>query len=156
MAEWTIVLSLVCFGLILVVVEVIFIPGTTFVGVAGFICIIIGVALAFRYFGSETGWLALGGSTALTGVLFYLALRSDAWKKFALSKEIDGRMNEVEPLKFPVGMEGVALSALRPVGKGEFGLNSVEVKTLGEYVDTGTRIRIVKLLPNQVIVESVK
>lgn len=153
MAEWTIVISLVLFGLLLIIVEIIFIPGTTFVGVAGFVCLITGVIFAFKYFGGETGWMTLGGATAASGVLLYVAFRSNVWRRFAINTSIDSKVNEVEALKFPVGMEGVALSALRPIGKGEFGGNVTEVRTHGEYVEAGRRIRIIKVSTTQIIVE---
>lgn len=155
MADWTIVILLVLFGLALVIVEVIFIPGTTFVGVIGFISMIIGVIFSFRYFGSEVGWLTLGGSTAVSGVILYVAFRTDVWQRFALKGSIDSRVNEVEIRNFPVGLEGIALSALRPMGKGEFGGNVSEVKTSGEYIDAGESIRVIKVSTNEIIVEKI-
>ena len=153
MAEWSVVILLILLGLALVIVEVIFIPGTTLVGVGGIITMVIGIIVSFKYFGAETGWITLGGSTAASGVLLYLAFRTNMWKRFALNTTIDGKVNEIEGIKFAVGMEGVALSALRPFGTGEFGGNTAEVRTLGEYVATGSRIRIVKVSVNQIIVE---
>lgn len=156
MAEWTIVIFLVLFGLLLVIVEVIFIPGTTFVGVAGFVSMIVGIIFAFKYFGGETGWIALGSSTAASGILLYIAFRTNAWRRFAINTSIDSKVNEIEALKFTVGLEGVALSALRPIGNGEFKGNVAEVRTQGEYVEAGSRIRIVKVSINQIIVEIIK
>jgi len=46
-----------------------------------------------------------------------------------------------------------SLSALRPVGKAEVGGRTFEVKTLGGYVTSGTKIRIIQILSNQIIVE---
>ena len=137
---------LVLLGLALVIIEVIFIPGTTLVGVAGFVSMVIGIVLSFSYYGAETGWLTLGGSTAVSGVVLYLSFRTNVWKRFALNSSIDSKVNEVEKINFIVGLEGLALSALRPVGKGEFGGNVTEVRTGGEYVDAGESIRIVKIL----------
>ncbi len=153
MIEWSIVILLVLFGLALVVVEVIFIPGTTFVGLAGFVCIIIGIVLSFKYFGTETGWSTLAASTVASGAFLYLALRTNVWKRFAINNSIDSRVNEVELLKFKVGMEGIAMSALRPIGKGDFNGEVLEVRTNGEYVEAGSRIKIIKVTTNQVIVE---
>jgi membrane-bound ClpP family serine protease len=153
MAEWSIVILLVLLGLVLVVIEVIFIPGTTLVGAVGFVSMIVGIILAFKYFGAETGWLTLGGSTAASGVFLYVAFRTNVWKRFALKASIDSKMNEVEATKFVVGMEGIALSALRPAGNGEFGGNVAEVRTNGEYIGAAESIRIVKVSSNQIIVE---
>jgi membrane-bound ClpP family serine protease len=155
MAAWSIVILLVLLGLALVIIEVIFIPGTTLVGAAGFVSMIIGIVLSFRYFGGETGWVTLGGSTAVSGIFLYLSFRTNVWKRFALNSSIDSKVNEVEGLKFVVGFEGLALSALRPVGKGEFGGNVTEVKTAGEYIAAGESIRIIKVSTNQVIVEKI-
>jgi membrane-bound ClpP family serine protease len=156
MAAWSIVILLVLLGLALVIIEVIFIPGTTVVGIAGFISMIIGIVLSFSYFGAETGWLTLGSSTAASGIFLYLAFRTNMWKRFALHSSIDSKVNEIEGIKFVVGLEGLALSALRPGGKGEFGGNVTEVRTAGEYVDAGESIRIVKVSTNQIIVEKIK
>lgn len=153
MAEWSIVILLVLLGLVFVIIEVIFIPGTTLVGVAGFISMIVGIILSFKYFGAETGWLTLGASTAASGALLYLAFRTNVWKRFALNSSIDSKVNEVEGRNFVVGMEGIALSALRPVGKGEFGGNTAEVRTAGEYIAAGKSIRIIKVTTNLILVE---
>ncbi len=156
MAEWSIVLFLIVVGLALVVVEIFFIPGTSLVGIVGFICMTIGVVLSFHYFGSEVGWLTLAGATSGSGLCFYLAFRTNAWRRFTLTTSLDGRANEVDLKKFTVGMIGIAKSALRPMGNGEFGSNIIEVRTMGEYADAGTPIRIVRLLHNQVIVEIIR
>jgi membrane-bound ClpP family serine protease len=54
-----------------------------------------------------------------------------------------------------VGMEGQTVSALRPIGKAELNNQTVEVKTNGDYLDSGSRIRIIKIISNQIIVESI-
>jgi membrane-bound ClpP family serine protease len=153
MNEWAIVISLITFGLLLLIVEVIFIPGTTIVGVGGVILVLIGIVLAFKYFGGETGWITLAGVTVASGGLLFYAFRTNAWNRFTISTSIDSRANEIELSKFTLGMHGRAISALRPGGKGEFENNIVEVRTLGDYVDSGSAIRIIRVLPNQIIVE---
>lgn len=153
--ELTIVLSLILFGLLLIVVEIMFVPGTTLVGVAGFVFLAIGVGLSFRYYGNEMGWTVLGGAAVVSGLLFYVAFKTNVWGRFALKSAMRGKVNEGELDQFKAGQEGVALSALRPVGKAELGARTVEVKTLGAYVDSGTRIRIIQVLSNQIIVEPI-
>ena len=54
MMEWITVLALIIFGLCLVVVEIIFVPGTTLVGVMGFLFLVAGVYLGFEYFDNTT------------------------------------------------------------------------------------------------------
>jgi len=52
-------------------------------------------------------------------------------------------------------LEGIALSALRPIGKGEFGGNVAEVKTAGEYIGAGESIRVIQVATNYIIVEKI-
>jgi membrane-bound ClpP family serine protease len=155
MVEWITVISLIFFGLLLIIAEIIFIPGTTVVGLVGFIFMVIGVGLSFSYFGSEAGWSAVGGAAVASGALLYLSFKSNLWGRFALKSSSDGKLNEGEMDQLTPGLEGVTVSALRPVGKAELLNRMCEVKTLGEYVDAGKRIKILKILSNQIIVEPI-
>ena len=71
--EWTIVVSLVAIGLLLLLVEILFVPGTTLVGLVGFIVLGIGVGFSFSYFGKETGWLTLGTTAVIAGATLYVS-----------------------------------------------------------------------------------
>src|SRR5690349_20270898 len=118
--EWTIVISLVVIGLLLLLVEILFVPGTTLVGLVGFILLGIGVGFSFNYFRRETGWMTLGSTAVIAGATLYLSFKSNLWSRFALTSTNTGKVNE-DPVGIAVGEEGVALSALRPIGKAEIG-----------------------------------
>jgi len=155
MIDWITIIFLIVFGLSLVVAEIIFIPGTTVVGILGFVALVFSVGLSFSYFGSEIGMVVLGSSfISLVLVLFY-CFKSGAWARFSLNDTISGKVNEGQVEHLRVDMEGIAKSALRPIGTAELENRIYEVKTFGEYIDSGTRIRIVKILLNQVIVEKI-
>src|SRR4051812_2008933 len=148
--EWMIVLSLLLVGLALVVVEVIFVPGTTIVGVAGFVFIVIGVGLSFRYFGNSAGWLTAGGSAVAAGLSLYFSFKAGVWDRFSLKNTMEGNVNEGEMDTLKTGIEGITLSALRPFGKAELQDKTYEVKTMGNYVEAGTRIRVMQILSHQI------
>jgi membrane-bound ClpP family serine protease len=151
--EWMMVLLLIVIGLSLIVVEVIFVPGTTVVGVAGFAFMVIGVGLSFRYFGSSGGWATTAASVAAAGVALYFSFRSGMWERFSLKTTMNSKVNEGEVDSIKAGIEGVALSALRPSGKAELQDRTYEVRTMGTYLEAGTRIRVMQILSNQIIVE---
>ena len=155
MIEWMTVISLILFGLALLVAEIIFVPGTTLVGLFGFVFLVVGVSLSFNYFGRETGWITVGGSAVTAGVLVYFAFKSNVWGRFSLKSSNKGKVNEGELDGLALGEEGIAMSALRPSGKAELKDKTFEVRTQGSYVDSGTRIRIIKILSNQIIVEPI-
>jgi membrane-bound ClpP family serine protease len=153
--EWLTVISLIVVGIILVVVEIIFVPGITVVGLLGGLLAVIGVVLSFSYFGNQAGWYTLASTSVLSGGLLYWSLRSRAWERFSLKTTIDGRVNEIDLNSLKTGDEGSAVSALRPMGKAEIGGKLFEVTSLGIYIETGTRIRIVRVSSNQIVVEPV-
>jgi len=151
--EWATVISLILFGLSLIIAEVIFVPGTTIVGVFGFVFLIVGIGFSFLYFGSETGWITVGLSAAVSGLFLYYSFRSSTWDRFSLKSTIESKVNEGELDSLTLGTEGLAVSALRPIGKAALGDKMFEVKTLGEYLDSGSKVRVIKITTNQIIVE---
>jgi membrane-bound ClpP family serine protease len=146
---------LILAGLALVVVEVIFIPGTTVVGVIGLLLAIVGIIFGYTSFGSTVGFYILSSTVAALAGLLYLSFRNGAWNKFALKNTIDSKNNEGYLESFKAGDEGICLSALRPMGKGEFKSRIVEVSSLGDYIDTGMQIRIKEVSTAGIIVEQI-
>lgn len=155
MVDWITVISLILFGLFLVVAEIIFVPGTTLVGIVGFVFLIMGIGFSFNYFGNETGWVTVGVTSVVSGLILYYSFKSNVWSRFSLKSSINSKVNEGELDSLTVGAEGHAVSALRPVGKAEIENKMYEVKTLGEYLDSGSKIRIIKIVSNQIIVEPI-
>ncbi|MFN8341764.1 MAG: NfeD family protein [Cyclobacteriaceae bacterium] len=153
MSEWTIVISLIMLGMVLLVVEIFFVPGTTLIGILGFLMEAAGVGLSFSYFGSDTGWITLIATGVVSTVTLYFSFRTNFWTRFALKSASDSKVNEGELTSLAPGMEGITLSNLRPVGKAEITGKIVEVRTLGQFLPSGTRIRIIQILSNQIIVE---
>jgi len=153
--EWITVISLILIGIALVVVEIIFVPGTTIVGIVGFCMILGGIVVSFSYFGQSTGWIVLGGSAVTTGLLVFLSLRTKAWERFSLKSTISSKVNEGSLSVLNEGEEGITVSALRPSGKADIKGKLFEVTTLGNFVSSGTKIKIIRLSSNQVIVEPI-
>jgi membrane-bound serine protease (ClpP class) len=52
-----------------------------------------------------------------------------------------------------VGQIGVAISQLRPGGKGQFGDDIIDVMTQGELLAKGTRVRIIRHSSTEAVVE---
>ncbi len=151
--EWSIVGSLIVIGLLLLVVEILFVPGTTLVGLLGFILVIVGTSLSFSWFGNRIGWMTVGASGVLSAIAVYLSFRSKLWFRFALRSTSEGTATEVVSGKVVVGEQGKALSSLRPVGKAEFASGVFEVKTSGTYAEAGSIVSVVRVEDNQIIVE---
>ena len=155
MEEWlTIAILLLC-GIVLLVIEMIFIPGTTVVGIAGVLSIFAGIYFSFDYFGTATGWYVTGGTLAVLGIATYFSFKTGVWMKFALKKSIDSKVNEGLLDDLEVGQEGVCISVLKPIGIAEFGEKVYEVTSLGGYIREKVNVRIIKIQDHKVFVEPI-
>jgi len=155
MLVWIAVISLIVIGLVLIIIEIIFIPGTTIVGIIGLLCVISGLVMTFNHFGSTVGWAATGGTAIISAVVLIYAFKSGVWDKFALHTSIDSKVNQDKPIELNVGDAGIALSALRPIGKGEFNDQVLEVRSLGELVEANSKIKVVKIDNRKIFVEPI-
>lgn len=150
---WLIIIALLLIGLVLMVVELVFIPGTTVVGILGLIFSIAGVIISYRHFGNETGFYVLISTGIVTGAALFYSFRSNAWTRFSLKSSNRSKVNEGMISELHVGDEGKTISTLRPVGKAEFNERQFEVKTLGDYVDKGIKVKILHIQANNIIVK---
>lgn len=156
MIDWIAVIILIFFGLGFIVAEIIFVPGTTLLGLLGLVFTITGVVLGYLSFGGGTGTLILA-ITLLVGIsIIIYSFKSGVWERFALKSSSNSRFNEGELLNIQVGEEGRTISALRPVGKADFRDKIFEVTTLGNFLPSGTRIRVVSIKNNKIFIEPIK
>jgi membrane-bound ClpP family serine protease len=153
---WLAIVILLIIGILLIITELIFIPGTTIFGIAGLLLTAAGVIMAFVNFGTGTGFSVLGISFAVLLVLLLVSFRSNTWDKLSLKSANTGKVNEEVKNNLWKGDKGIALSALRPGGKAEFKDIVVEVSTLGQYLEAGTQVRIIAIRDQRIFVEAVE
>ena len=156
MLNWFTIILLLTIGIVLIVAELIFIPGTTVFGIAGLLLTIVGVVISFTAFGTGTGLWVLIGAFAALGITLFFSLRSNAWSKLSLKQSNKSRVNEDVKNSVWKGDQGITLSALRPTGKVEFNETVVEVSTLGPYVDAGAKVQVIEVRPNKILVEAIE
>lgn len=149
----TIITLIILLGLLFMILEVLVIPGTTFVGIIGILLVIIGIYFAFSEHGTAVGFYFLGGTALTSFVVVYFSLKSNTWKKATLSSEITGKANLIDTEKVKVGDIGVAISRLTPMGKALINEIYVEVESRGGYVTENSDIVVVKILGNKIYVK---
>lgn len=153
--DWLTVVLLIVIGLVLIVVELIFVPGFTIVGILGFLLVAVGVWISYAALGTETGHLVLAGSVLAGGLTIFYSFRSDAWSRFALKDSNKSRVNEDNPHLLEIGEEGITVSALRPQGTAIFKERRHEVQTAGTFLPPNTPVRIIKIVANKITVEAI-
>ena len=146
---------LLIIGLILILIEILFIPGTTVFGIFGILAIFYSDYLSFQYFGTEFAIVySIANSILVLFVVIY-SLKTNTWKKIALNKIHNVKVeNKFDSLK--VGDEGKTTSALRPYGKAIFSDKFYEVKSSENFIDENKKIKIINILQNKIIVKKIK
>lgn len=153
--DWVTVILLIVIGLVLIIVELIFVPGVTIVGILGFILAAVGIWISYAALGTNTGHLVLAATVLSGGLALFYSFRSDAWSRFALKDSNKSRVNEDNPHLLEVGEEGTTVSALRPQGTAIFQGRRHEVQTVGTFLPPNTPVRIIKIVANKITVEAI-
>ncbi len=149
---WFILISLLALGVILVLVEVLFVPGTTLVGLLG--VLVTGVGIYYGFINFETGTaLAIVGSAVLANVaVIAYGFRSGVWDRFSLKDTIASRSFDDRLIGLEVGQKGLTVSDFRPYGKVVIGDKIYEAKSNVGFLSTGTDVYIEKLEDNRIII----
>lgn len=169
MAQWWEIL-LIGVGILLIGVELFIIPGFGVAGVVGAACLLVGLVGTFvsgdlRTPAGQTDLLT-GLAATLTaffaaGVAFWLLFRQldtvPLFARFVLHTEVGesepgtseggGLLEALGGAQRPLeaGAVGVAETDLRPAGRASFEGRLVDVKSIGDYIERGTRIRVVSV-----------
>jgi membrane-bound ClpP family serine protease len=168
-------------GLILIGLEIFLMPGFTVPGISGVVLIVVSLALATLERKPETtkDWLDFGQTLGAIGlslagaitlaflVAWYLpsipyASRLILKPPTEASAGVEGEdgaalaLEGIHPeLAALLGAIGVAATALRPAGIARFGEEFVDVISEGSYVPAGTRVQVIEIEGNRVVVKEV-
>lgn len=145
--------SLLLIGLILLLVEVLFIPGTTVVGVLGLLVSLAGVAYAFLTFDSNTALWITAIAAILNLAAVWYGFSSGVWNKFSLKTSMQGGAFDGRTSGLEVGMSGKAVSDIKPFGKVSFGDQIYEVKSEEGFIEVGKEVSIIKIENNKILVK---
>ena len=154
MMDWLTISALILIGIGLIIIEIIFVPGTTIVGILGFLMGGYGIYLGYDYFGNTTGHIVLTSSVTLAFVCIFYSFKSGAWKQFANKSAINSKVNEGLTLELKKGDLGQSTSSLKPIGKGIFNDKEYEVTSQGNFITEKQSIKIIKIEKNKIFVES--
>ena len=150
-----VVIGLLVLGVLLLLLEIIFVPGTTIVGIGGFILLAIGIYLAYNFVGSMAGHLSLASSVAIIFLSLIVLLKGQTWKRVALNNKLEGKSAESMQDLVKVGDRGKTISRLNPVGKALFEEHVVEVVTSGDFVNEDQLVEVIKVEQNNIRVKTV-
>ena len=155
MTPWLFAIGLILIGFVLILVELFLIPGITLAGIGGGLAILGGVVYAYKYMGLTAAAWCLGASLVLGAVLLRFVISTGSWRRMVLNTKESGEegfrstRSELEAL---IGKEGVAVTPLRPSGTALIEGERINVVTEGGFVERNSKIVVVEVEGNRVVV----
>ncbi len=147
------IITLCIIGLIAIAVEL-FIPGAI-IGLCGAGCVITSIIFAYIYVSNLLGHILLGLGICFIPVFFvsWYKLLSKTFSVKASEKDFSSARDRLDDL---LSEEGIALSTLRPSGIANIKGNKIDVISEGEMISKNTRIKVIDVKGNRIIVKPVK
>jgi membrane-bound serine protease (ClpP class) len=173
--EFTILaIFLFLLGLVLVGIEVFFVPGLGFAGVAGAALMFVGLLLGtlenwpadtndWADVGATFGTMALafvlavGGAILVTMYLPHIPFLNHMVLKPAPAEVETASATSLSnsgPIEF-LGAMGVAVTPLRPSGKAQFGGQFLDVIAEGDFIAPGGRVQVVEIEGMRIVVKAI-
>lgn len=155
----TAIVLLIIFGILLVLLEFLVVPGITIAGIGGLAMMAGAVYMGYANYGVKIGTFILAGNLIAIVIALGYALRGNTWQKFMLNSEIKSRAfdkteeEDTEEHHIYAGDTGIAVSRIAPMGKVYVKDTYVEGKAQHVYIDPQTEVEVVKVFPNQIIVK---
>lgn len=135
---------LILLGLLLFVAELVLLPGITLAAAGSFCCLVAAVTWAFVGGGAGMGFTVLGIVVVFLGVLTALFLRPRTWNRVALNTNIESQVQPEEICEqVEVGVQGITLTRLAPMGKVQIGDRIFEAKSLDSYIDPRRQVVVI-------------
>lgn len=149
----TAIVILLVLGIMLMLLEVLVVPGVGVAGILGFLLMAVSIYLAYDTSEQVGHYVLAGGGVASIGLLF-LSLRAKTWDRVSLKSELKGKSNNLKYEElFNVGDTGKTISRCNPIGKARINEQVVEVRSYNTFIDDHTEIEIVKLEGNKITVK---
>ena len=152
----TLLLTQLIAGVALLLAEV-FLPGMV-AGVLGVVCLLGAAGVGFAEFGSELGAHILMAELLVGTVLTILWMRYFPKTRLGKTYILDPSTAAHAPTESEKWMnrEGVALTDLRPAGSARIDGEKIDVVTNGEHVETGIRVKVVRIAGPSIFVRRVE
>ncbi len=153
---WWLIALLIVIGALMLVVELVLLPGITIAAIGALGCYGGAAWLAYTHHGVGGLLVTVAVIIVLTVVATWFSLRAKTWQRFALGDRIESRSQEEPRRKVKVGARGTALGRLAPMGTVVIEGTNYEAKTTGGFVDQNTEVEVIGFENFNIVVKPVK
>ena len=148
----SLIVTLIIVGLVLVLAEILLVPGIGIAGILGLMSMGGSCYYAFYEFGNLTGGVVTGVNVLLVIAFTVYVLRAKTWQKMALETNIDSKAVSDESSVLVVGDKGKTITRLAPMGTVRFGNNIVEAKAIEGVLEPGADVEVLLIEDGRVYV----
>lgn len=148
-----IIASLIIVGIVLMVVEMLLIPGFGISGLGAIAAFGYANYYAFTELGNLAGFITLFASLVTAIFVIIFVLRSKAIDKLELNKKIESTVATEASKQVKVGDTGVAITRLALIGNALINDHIIEVKSCDGFLDENTPIIVERIIENIIMVK---
>ena len=145
-------LTLILVGIVLLLAELLLVPGVGVAGILGVLSLCGSSYYAFAFLGGIQGGIVTVVNIALLSILLYFALRAKTWKKLELDTVID---KKEEACAICPGDKGRTVTRLAPMGKARINDRSFEVTAVEGMIGPGVEVEVVHIENGKIYVRTV-
>lgn len=146
------VITLIIVGLILILAEILLIPGIGVAGILGLLAMGGSCYYSFYEFGNTVGTIVTVANSVLLICTLIYVLRAKTWKRMSLETNIDSKAVEDDSSYVSLGDKGIALTRLAPMGTVRFGDRVAEVRAVEGIIDPGTEVEVAMIEDRRIYV----
>lgn len=152
---WSLIITLIAIGILLLAAELIIIPGFGIAGILGLVSLIASCIFAFGSFGTTAGAIVVGVNILLVIISTLMVLRSRTWKKVSLNTAIDAKVDNTPQTKgIGTGQFAKTITRMAPGGqiKTESGVVT-EAFTRDSIIEAQRKVVITEIEGNRIFVK---
>ena len=136
------IIALVLIGVLLLVAELVLLPGISVAGVGALLAF--GVAIFYAFFEYGVLWGVVTVTVVLAVIAVFVSLRSNTWQRLSLKTTIDSASTPIpQQNNIRMGQVGITLTRLAPMGKVRIGEVTVEAKAVDDFIDPKQPVEVI-------------
>ncbi len=149
------IIALVISALLLLLVELFVIPGSSLAAILSAICLTWAVAYAFINISALAGIITLIIALILGSCVLITFMRSKTLDKVALTEEVSSTVDRSVAAQVQVGDKGYAVTRLALIGNAEINGHVVEVRSADGFLNEKTPVVVTCVTDNEIIVQKI-
>lgn len=149
---------IILFGFILIMADILFIPGGVVAFFGGFF-ILSAIVASYKVLGKETAFVLTMGSVILAGLLAYISVKFRLWNRFVRQgneNKKDGFHSFKGELDQQVGKQAETLTDLRPAGIVLVDGKKFDAISEGGFITKGKKTEVMTISAGQLKVREIK